>query len=75
LTSDRGLSERATNELRQLEVELARLASAIARGGDVPTLVDAMRTRKDRCRELRLHLKRSHRISAVDVQAVRTTFE
>jgi hypothetical protein len=54
LTSDNGQREWATHELRQLEVELQRLAAAIAGGAEIRALVEAMQrplniSHRDRC--------------------------
>jgi site-specific DNA recombinase len=70
LTSDDGSREHASQELRRLEVELQRLATAIAGGADVATLVEAMRSREERCRELRLQLQVVRGRPVVDVRAV-----
>jgi hypothetical protein len=40
-------------ELAQLEAEIARLAQAIASGGDIPALVRAMQERERRCSRLK----------------------
>jgi hypothetical protein len=49
---------------------LQRLATAVAGGADVSTLVEGMRTREERCPELRLQLQIVRRRPVFDVQAV-----
>jgi site-specific DNA recombinase len=49
-------AEQLRAELAQIEVELARLAAAVASGGDLPTLVTAIQAREQRCSYLRATL-------------------
>ena len=52
LTTGPADTRAVTAEQRRLDAEIARLTGAIAVGGDVPALVDGIRTREARRREL-----------------------
>jgi hypothetical protein len=69
-TGHDGGAKKVRAELRQLETELARLADAVAAGGDVPVLVEAIRTREDRRQELQRQLLKPVVTSIVDVRTV-----
>ena len=71
LTTDDSTSDTGAAQLRQLDTELARLTDAIAAGGDVPALVEAVRGREERRRELeRQMLARPRAASMVDVATI-----
>ena len=57
-------------ELARLEAELARLAQAIAAGGEIPGLVAAMQERERRCAHLRGELATVERQAAVTRRGV-----
>ena len=50
-------SHEIADEIRKLDAELSRLSEAIAAGGDVPTLVQAIQERERRRQELRLQVR------------------
>jgi hypothetical protein len=50
--------------MRTLEEELRRLTDALAAGGNVPALLEAIRTREDRRRDIRRPAKRRTRTRA-----------
>ena len=64
--SDRG----AASGAGRLEAELARLAQAIATGGEIPGLVAAMQERERRCAHLRGELATVERQAAVTRRGV-----
>lgn len=49
--------ERAQAELQRIEAELARYAEAIALGGPLPTILDAVKARENRRRDLKAQLE------------------
>lgn len=70
LTSDDDSAEKTRRELWQLETELARLADAVAAGGDVPALVEAIRNREERRRALQQQLLKATPTPAPAVREV-----
>jgi len=73
LSTDQNTSDLAAAELRQLDAELARLTDAIAAGGDVPALVEAIRVREERRRTVHRQVQaRARTASALDLRAITT---
>ena len=61
----------AHDSVTQIKAELARLTEAVAIGGDVPVLVDAIRTREERRRVLQQQIRQSQ-APRVDQAAIAT---